>query len=757
MPNYEPTPRRFSTLYVPRTPSRKNSIDGAAYPGTIKKPGHPPVDLAEGLQHLQHVEFESQQDRGRPRQSGGDNARKAISGYERLASAPSARREGSASTRERIAVWEARSRSQSNSRSKSRGGDSGSKHRISVVPEVPDLALAFSAFRQEEVGRTVVEAVVPAKNAESQQQIVSPGHTHISHGANDGLWATDAPPRMVNTEHERPQTPVCQMREGPLTPEVTPKSSSSSPFGNVDANRREVGHQPLPARKSRVEGEASWASITPATPMRNPKSINTALPLTPQATPERERNGFRGGDQDGSYPLEADSSDPSSAVGYTAVLQPKASQSPIPMEDGPVTQSHAHYHLPSGLLSDESPQQTQQGHTVVSEGPGTRQSDQPPNQRETIPGPETEPLYHNVWRINSYQPDFPLPHRPSNYVDVQTLRQAGFVGNPLQELPRGQLPAEPRNSERSGLDPYPYPRAREPGGGDWAVDIPPSPSTAYFSGDQRVRSPRSRSRGRVQYHIARNEVRRHEWDAPSVIERALHAASVSMIQGLNVPVGVYRGLRDMYYPAPSRPDIVKAYPVRRRLPIRIFFPSHHDLTSPALLPTLLTIHGGAFTVGTPADDDPWNRTFADSYTVLVIALNYAKAPWAAFPAPLLDTEALYHAILNDESLPIDRMRVALAGFDAGANLALALSQLPSLHTLRARRGRRTSVAGVRGARGPAAACLCGGGRAGLFGYGELGRGVSYLWGDEVARMDAEMKTVAYQREMAEWLWGVVWR
>lgn len=112
----------------------------------------------------------------------------------------------------------------------------------------------------------------------------------------------------------------------------------------------------------------------------------------------------------------------------------------------------------------------------------------------------------------------------------------------------------------------------------------------------------------------------------------------------------------------------------------IFFPEHYDLTSPALLPTIFTIHGGAFTVGSPADDDLWNRTFSDSYTILVIALNYSKAPWAAFPAPLLDVEALYHAALNDESLPIDRMRVALAGSDAGANLALALSQLPSVRT-----------------------------------------------------------------------------
>ena len=63
----------------------------------------------------------------------------------------------------------------------------------------------------------------------------------------------------------------------------------------------------------------------------------------------------------------------------------------------------------------------------------------------------------------------------------------------------------------------------------------------------------------------------------------------------------------------------------------IFFPTHYDLTSPALLPTLFTLHGGGFTVGYASDDDKWNRTFADTYTILVIALNYSKAPWAAFP------------------------------------------------------------------------------------------------------------------------------
>lgn len=116
----------------------------------------------------------------------------------------------------------------------------------------------------------------------------------------------------------------------------------------------------------------------------------------------------------------------------------------------------------------------------------------------------------------------------------------------------------------------------------------------------------------------------------------------------------------------------------------IFSPSSYDLTSPQTLPTVLSIHGGGFCIGTARDDDAWNRAFADSQGMLVISLPYSKAPRAPFPGALHDLEALYFAVLADESLPIDRTSkrntgsVALLGFDAGANLALGLSQLPRI-------------------------------------------------------------------------------
>jgi hypothetical protein len=62
----------------------------------------------------------------------------------------------------------------------------------------------------------------------------------------------------------------------------------------------------------------------------------------------------------------------------------------------------------------------------------------------------------------------------------------------------------------------------------------------------------------------------------------------------------------------------------------------------------------------------------------VIALNYSKSPWAPFPTGLHDAEALYLAVVDDQSLPIDVNKVAVGGFSAGGNLSLGLCQLPSI-------------------------------------------------------------------------------
>jgi acetyl esterase/lipase len=129
-------------------------------------------------------------------------------------------------------------------------------------------------------------------------------------------------------------------------------------------------------------------------------------------------------------------------------------------------------------------------------------------------------------------------------------------------------------------------------------------------------------------------------------------------------------------PPSSRPTLIKRYPCRRSLQTRIFYPPNYK--SGDLLPLYLNIHGGAFALGDPQHDDEFCVMWAKRTGVLVISLDYSKAPLHPFPVAVHDIAALTNAILADSSLPFDRTKVAIGGFSAGGNLALCASQLPGL-------------------------------------------------------------------------------
>ncbi|KAH7313839.1 alpha/beta hydrolase fold protein [Stachybotrys elegans] len=133
-----------------------------------------------------------------------------------------------------------------------------------------------------------------------------------------------------------------------------------------------------------------------------------------------------------------------------------------------------------------------------------------------------------------------------------------------------------------------------------------------------------------------------------------------------------------WYPSPPslRPTLVKRYPSRPGLQVRIFYPPNHS--SQNLLPLYLDIHGGGFALCDPDIDDEFCAMWARRTGCLVASLDYSKAPLYPFPTAVYDVAALAEAVLADESLPIDKTRVAMGGFSAGGNLALSASQLPGL-------------------------------------------------------------------------------
>ncbi|KAI0888405.1 alpha/beta-hydrolase [Annulohypoxylon maeteangense] len=161
-----------------------------------------------------------------------------------------------------------------------------------------------------------------------------------------------------------------------------------------------------------------------------------------------------------------------------------------------------------------------------------------------------------------------------------------------------------------------------------------------------------------------------------ILQQISFGVTVYSIQILNTIVHWYR---ERTTPSKFTPNIIKYYQCRPSLSVRIFFPKSYDPnTSQAPLPTLFSIHGGGFCFGDPSNDDKWNSNFASMHNVLVISLNYRKAPSYPFPTATYDLGALMLATFDDESLPIDKSRIAVGGFSAGGSLTLSVCQLPSI-------------------------------------------------------------------------------
>lgn len=93
-----------------------------------------------------------------------------------------------------------------------------------------------------------------------------------------------------------------------------------------------------------------------------------------------------------------------------------------------------------------------------------------------------------------------------------------------------------------------------------------------------------------------------------------------------------------------------------------------------VLPVVLYFHGGGFVGGSLDDADVPARFIAEHCPALVLAVGYALAPARPFPAAPEDAHcAALWALRNAGHLGGDPYRLAVAGDDAGGNLAAALT------------------------------------------------------------------------------------
>jgi acetyl esterase/lipase len=120
---------------------------------------------------------------------------------------------------------------------------------------------------------------------------------------------------------------------------------------------------------------------------------------------------------------------------------------------------------------------------------------------------------------------------------------------------------------------------------------------------------------------------------------------------------------------------VKTYEIRPDLKNRIFRPQNSEVEE---LPLYLDVHGGGWAVADSETDDEICSFLAQNFNIIVVSIDYHKSPTYKYPYAVEDVTGIAQAVMNDESLNIDKNKVVLGGFSAGGNLAFAAAQTETL-------------------------------------------------------------------------------
>jgi len=104
------------------------------------------------------------------------------------------------------------------------------------------------------------------------------------------------------------------------------------------------------------------------------------------------------------------------------------------------------------------------------------------------------------------------------------------------------------------------------------------------------------------------------------------------------------------------------------IPIRAYRPA--GSTAHEVLPALIYLHGGGWTIGDLDTHDVVCREIGNRAQCAVLSVDYRLAPEHKFPAAIDDTLAATRWIVaRAQSLHIDASRIAIGGDSAGSNLA----------------------------------------------------------------------------------------
>ncbi|KAK9862333.1 hypothetical protein WJX84_007353 [Apatococcus fuscideae] len=109
------------------------------------------------------------------------------------------------------------------------------------------------------------------------------------------------------------------------------------------------------------------------------------------------------------------------------------------------------------------------------------------------------------------------------------------------------------------------------------------------------------------------------------------------------------------------------------VPVRIYYPRSFKGEA---LPVCVYFHGGCWFMGRLDGKDAWLRRLSNVANIIIMSVDYRRAPQSKFPAGLEDCyAATKHAALKGSELSMDPKRLAVGGDSCGGNLSAAVSLL----------------------------------------------------------------------------------